>query len=123
MATATRLGFVVRVQHSTVGFGVSEETPILVARRERTAMTVVETLSTTTVSLRPCIPYADGNFPAVGDCVIYVRASKLGVVTHLDLNPGNTPDHDQVSVEWDDGSVGASVSLAKEYTLVSRANK
>jgi hypothetical protein len=69
------------------------------------------------------MPYADGMVPMVGDHVRYDRTSQLGTITHVDLNPGNTPGHDQVSVEWDDGSVGISVSLAEEYSLVSRAKK
>lgn len=66
------------------------------------------------------MPYASGETPMVGDDV-QDKWGKQGTVTHVDLDPGNTPGNAQVSLEWDDGSVGVSISLAVQYTLVSRA--
>ena len=68
------------------------------------------------------MPYADGKTPITGDQVQHIRTLKTGIVTHVDRNGGNTPGHDQVSVKWDDGSVGIGISLADEYRLMWRAS-
>ncbi len=69
------------------------------------------------------MPYQSGETPMMGDHVRH-RSGSLGVVKHVDLHPGNMPPgNEQVSVEWDDGGVGLSASLAAEYTLVSRAEE
>ena len=65
--------------------------------------------------------YANKEIPAMGDHVRNVRTGKLGTVYHVDLGPGNTPGHAQVSVNWDDGSVGVGMALAEEYELIARA--
>jgi hypothetical protein len=67
------------------------------------------------------MPYADGNTPIVGDHVRHLTG-KEGPVTRVHLDAGNTPGDDQVSVEWDDGSVGLGVSRADEYVRISRTN-
>lgn len=77
---------------------------------------------TETERYRRRMPYADGKTPITGDHVRHVTTLKTGTVTHVDLNAGNTPGHDQVSVRWDDGSVGVGISLADEYRLMSRAS-
>ena len=66
------------------------------------------------------MPYESGEIPMPGDHVRN-KWGKPTTVTQVDLDPGNTPGFDQVSVQWDDGSVGVSISLAVEYTLISRA--
>ena len=69
------------------------------------------------------MPYADGKTPITGDHVRHVTTLKTGNVTHVDRNAGNTPGHDQVSVKWDNGSVGVGkISLADEYRLMWRAS-
>jgi len=68
------------------------------------------------------MPYSDGKTPIAGDHVRHNRTLKTATVTHVDLNAGNTPSHDQLRVKWDDGSVGVGLSLADAYTLMSRAS-
>jgi hypothetical protein len=68
------------------------------------------------------MPYADGKTPIAGDHVRHVTTLKTGTVTRVELKAGNTPGHDQLSVKWDDGSVGVGISLADEYRLMSRAS-
>ena len=64
--------------------------------------------------------YSDGNTPELGDRVRNLASGKIGRVRNVQLDAGNTPGHDQISVEPDDGSAGASVALADEYELVER---
>ena len=64
--------------------------------------------------------YSDGNTPELGDRVRHLASGKIGRVTNVQLSAGNTPGHDQISVESEDGSVGVGVALADEYELVER---
>ncbi len=64
--------------------------------------------------------YSDGNTPELGDRVRHLASGKMGRVTNVQLSAGNSPGHDQISVEPDDGSVGVGVALADEYELVER---
>jgi hypothetical protein len=65
------------------------------------------------------MPYASGEIPMEGDRVRSLNG-RIGKITHVQLDPGNTPGEIQVGVEWEDGGVGIGVSLAREYTLISR---
>lgn len=65
--------------------------------------------------------YSDGNTPAVGDKVRRQKDSKVGTVTHVQLNYPTTPGHDNIGFKPDDGSIGVGNSLAVEYILISRA--
>ena len=65
------------------------------------------------------MPYPDGSTPEVGDRVKH-QAGKTGTVLHVQLNFPSTPGHDAVGVKFDDGS-SVGVSLADEYTLLSKA--
>jgi len=64
--------------------------------------------------------YSDGNTPELGDRVRHLASGKIGRVANVQLTAGDTPGHDQISVEPDDGSVGVDVALADEYELVER---
>ena len=64
--------------------------------------------------------YSDGSTPELGDRVRHLASGKIGRVANVQLTAGDTPGHDQISVEPDDGSVGVDVALADEYELVER---
>jgi hypothetical protein len=65
------------------------------------------------------MPYASGEIPMVGDRVQHLRG-QVGTITHVQLEPGNTPGEIQVGVAWEEGGGGIGASLAREYTLISR---
>jgi hypothetical protein len=67
------------------------------------------------------MPYTDGCTPTVGDRVKH-QGGKTGTVTYVQLNYPSFSGRDAVSVKFDDGS-SVAISLADEYTLVSRAHK
>ena len=64
--------------------------------------------------------YSDGNTPELGDRVRNLASGKIGRVANVQLGAGNTPGHDQISVEPEDGSVGGVLALADEFELVER---
>jgi hypothetical protein len=63
--------------------------------------------------------YMSGEEPMVGDKVI-TPGGRIGEVTNVQLNPGNTPRQAQVSIKWDDGGPGLGNALAVEFSLFSR---
>lgn len=66
------------------------------------------------------MPYASGEKPMVGDRVQHNPTGKIGCVTEAAYEQAQWKGDDQVSVKWDDGSVGVGVSPTGLYTLLSR---
>jgi hypothetical protein len=64
--------------------------------------------------------YEGGEHPQVNDRVQAVVSGRMAKVTNVNLDAGNAPEHDQVSVTFEDGGVGISVALAKEFRLIKR---
>jgi len=64
------------------------------------------------------MPYHDGKTPIIDDRVRH-SSGATGTVYNVQLNAGNTPGYDQVTVKWDDGS--SATHIADECTLISRA--
>jgi hypothetical protein len=63
------------------------------------------------------MPYADGQMPMVNDRVRHDNGMQ-GTVYNVELNGGNTPGQDQISVKWDDGK--SALHIAEECSLLSR---
>ena len=68
------------------------------------------------------MPYENGETPMLGDSVRDKRG-RTATVTNVALDQGHLQGEDQVSVKWDDGGVGVGISLAREYTLISRQSR
>lgn len=65
------------------------------------------------------MPYENGESAEVGDRVQH-NSGYVGTVRTVQLNAGKTPGHDQIAVDWDDGS--SYTCTAEECMLIYRTN-
>jgi hypothetical protein len=65
------------------------------------------------------MPYASGETPEVGDR-ISDQEGRVGTVTHINPGPRNPTE---LTIRWDDGTVGIRYPNLGDFTLISRAPK
>jgi hypothetical protein len=65
------------------------------------------------------MPYESGEVPEVGDHVRHT-SMRTGEITFVALNQGHVRGEDVVSVKWDDGGIGISNALAREFIFISK---
>jgi hypothetical protein len=65
------------------------------------------------------MPYESGEITEVGDHV-RLPTGRTGEITFVALNQGHVRGEDVVGVKWDDGGVGISNALAREFFFISK---